>query len=627
MPDPADPQMQPIPWILSVQPSGQSLATFLGDVTVAGSFNPSGPIRSLNILTPRGGGQDDGPQLAAAASPAILAGGAFSIQTNTTLPASVTLSGATFAITPGKTLTVGQISAPLVQIFATPGGGIVAPGTVVVSSALQADGFPEWFGAINGFGPGPNPPDNSQPINMCIGAFQTTRLQPGSYYISNSVTVTNSHRRIIGAGVSQTPCISANGGPGLGFLIAGATQIVLTSPSMIGFQFGTVQAAKPAALTVDVLLKDFVIVRATAAAPFGVPGAAAIANPATGFNNTCSAAIFYWCGLFVIDQVYTIEHSIGFYIYGCVESWWKNCRHLRYTPGQNAANDYYAGFFQDNSANTSGYNSGNASIFITNCQAFSNCGTTGAPPYSFNAFWESYQGFTDTFIYGCESGGCGWGAQANGRQSSGPDNHTEDLLIAFCAFDSCFYGGIAVITGGPETAVQIIGNYVANQGGAPASFTPYAIGCSNTKGFVNIADNQILGAPTGNTAVGIYATNCAGINSHGNIITDLAQPIYATQSTDVTFADAINVSSVAPTNAAVNMNPVTGAVIDCKIRSSNGVAMPIGVALEAGSTKVEVRCSGIDGTNITGNAKLQVSGVNITAAGSYAWGLAQGILP
>jgi hypothetical protein len=63
-----DPQMQPIPWIYSIQPNGQSLATFLGDVVIKGNGPTLPPVGAFGPADPSGATDSTAAFQAAAAS-------------------------------------------------------------------------------------------------------------------------------------------------------------------------------------------------------------------------------------------------------------------------------------------------------------------------------------------------------------------------------------------------------------------------------------------------------------------------------------------------------------------------------------------------------------------------------
>ncbi|HWF01543.1 MAG TPA: right-handed parallel beta-helix repeat-containing protein [Caulobacteraceae bacterium] len=615
--------------LFGTRTSGAPITITPNDIAAWLRANLFGAAGALPVITPSGG--DDGPILAALTGPAILAGGRFLIESNTTLGSHTLLllppSG--FQITTGVTFTLSSSffvaeGAPRGSIFlnALAGQGrVVLSGTGAAGfSGSGAAGYPEWWGAsVN------NPAiDCSAAITACIAACPITQLQAGAYYVGSPITITQDGRTLRGVGPTQLCCTSAAGGPGTGVVDPNATQIVLTSSSAMGIVVGTLQPAQPTGPFVqNVTLEDFTVVRATAAVPLGVTGAAAIDNPPTpgAFSLFSSppppcGVVLCWVDVCELRNVMCIEHSVGFYRYGTVESYMEHCSALRYTAGQNSANDFWNGFFQDNSGPL-GANSGNASAYMNLCRAFSNFTIGGAPGYTYSAGLQIYDGWTDTYITQFETGLTGYGIDAAGRTTTGEDFQTEDLIISGCVLDSPRYAGIRIQDGGPETAVQIQNCY-----SGPTSATgPNSIGIEiyQVHGSVNIQGCQIIASP-GNSATGLRIDTSSGVTARGNIYTDQHDPIIINQSFNVRCEDIVNVAQQAPATAAVQITALDRGVIDCDIHSSNpSLTIPIGIDLiGAANFHVVVRAGNIDPNYITANQAVQSDGTNITANGVFS---------
>lgn len=498
------------------------------------------------------------------------------------------------------------LTASVGQIFNLSGGAVA-----VLSNILT--GCPEWWGAITG-----SPTTDCGPaINACIVAAPVTLLQMATYYINTLISIQIDGRAMVGQAESQLQT-TGPGSPGTGTLSANATNIVLMNNgtgTTNGVQIGSSAGSQPSQLVQFVRLKDINIFSATASAAFGVSGALAIQNPASGVSPAPTGVIMRWCANCTLERVLTAEFSYGFSRYGTIENYMLNCTALRYTPGTHTGNDFWTGFYHDNSAPL-GANSGNASVYMNRCRAFSNEAVSLAPTYSYNAACQFFDGYTDSYIVQLESGNCGYGIDAVGRSSTAIDAQTEDLIIEACVLDSCRNVGVRVTVGGPQTAVQIQNTYI----GVTLATSPVSIGIEvlNVHGSVNIQGNQIIGVQ-GNPATGLRVDTSSGVVSRGNIYTDMQDPVIITTSFNVRCEDIINCAAQGPATAGVQITDLTRGVIDCDIHTSNATAtIPCGVDLIGSSnTHVVVRMGNVDPTYITGNP-LQSNGSAVTTNGTFS---------
>ena len=391
--------------------------------------------------------------------------------------------------------------APIGQVF-------VGQGDVTFNPAAFTTGHPEWWGARNG-----DPAFDSAPaINACIAACPVTELAAGAYFVGQRITVSIDNRTVRGRGASQHPYLQR-----LSKLSPHATQIVLTSPAAYGILVGFDQTSPPPRLLEFVTLEDFVVVRATGQVPLGVAGAAPIANPASGILPCPTGIAFKWIVNGHFNRVMTMEHSIGFYIFGCVESYWNNCSALRATAGANSGNDNWSGFYLDYRAK-SGYAGGNASIYLTECRAFSGTGQ-GQGATSYTAGITSVDGFVDLFITRFESGLTFYGIDLEGSGYGASDFHTEDLHLVDCILDSPVKAGLRIHKAGPNTAVEINGLYC----GLASDCGACGVLLEDVGGMVSLNGAQLIGG--GANGVGLQAKNVAIITTSGNISTNIANPV------------------------------------------------------------------------------------------------------
>lgn len=591
---------------LASQPFRSPLRTDVVGLGVAGSSSlyqtPIGNLTSLLFpgvvaLIPSGG--DDGPILSALTAPAILVGGQFQINSMTTVSQDIVVFGATIHVQTGFTLAFhAAFSAPIGPLFLNATAGL---GSVTFSSGLLTTGYAEWWGALKS---APTV-DCSPAINACIAAVPVTQLQAGAYFCQAKIVITANSKTLQGVAPTQQPTSAA----GLGTLSTTATQIVLTYATGRGLQVGYDQNTQPAFNMEFVTIADLAIVRATAALPYGVSGATPIANPATGTNQgnwSVEPPSGLWTKYIVnchFNRVMVIENSNGFYIGGCIESYWENCSSLRYTTGVNSSNDYVTGFYLDYSV-TLAANGGNASIYLDKCRAF--CGVA-SPTYSSGA--TTYDGFVDTWITQLETGGQMYGIDAQGDGVGSTSFRTEDFFVRGCILDGVGLGGIRVGNAGIYSAITLDGNYVGE--------SPNATGIIlvNIAGSVTVSNNQVIcGASGTNAGTGLAAVTVQGLNSIGNIYTTIQQPIFLSSVQNFIIQDNISSRGLVPTPLypGVGLLNCTRGRIALSIKGTAST-LQSGVNVDTGSTHVEVNCSAMNPTSFTAAAnKIWYNGV--------AWG-------
>ncbi len=483
---------------------------------------------------------------------------------------AVAKPGARIVLAPGVKLTFAAgFEGPPAPIFE--GGGHVA-----FNAAAFSVGRPEWWGARTG----DSTFDCAPALNACIAACPVTELAAGAYYVATRLAVGVSNRTVRGRGASQKPYLQ---GPAT--LSPDATQIVLTSPSADGILVGFDQPTAPPALLEFVTLEDFAVVRATARVPLGVSGAAPIVNPAAGILPCPTGLAFKWVANCHFNRVLALEHSIGFYIYGCVESYWNNCAALRATAGANGGNDNWSGFYLDYNA-ASGYNGGNASIYLTACRAFSGVGQ-GHGPATYASGVTSAGGFVDLFITQMETGLVHYGIDLEGSGPGVVDFRTEDLLIANCILDSPVRAGLRIRNAGGNTAVEINGLYV----GLARDCGAAGLELDDVGGVVAINGAQFIGGGVNGT--GVRAVKANSITMSGNIFTDMANPISFKSVGPSKVEGAINAAQGAwPANPAVALSDCHGCKVEVSLTGAAGAY--------AGGVSLDAACQGnaIDATMI-----------------------------
>jgi hypothetical protein len=504
-------------------------------------------LTGLPIIYPSGG--DDGPILAALTTPAILAGGQFQILSNATLGAHTFILAppANFYIATGMTLafTGGLFVGFRGSIFNNATAGL---GTVTFSS-YNIEGYPEWWGAQ------PNTPafDCSAAINACIVACPVTQLAQANYYTANPIVITMNGKTLRGVTWEQNAA-------------ATSSQIVLTSATTPGIICGTNQTLEPVNIISNIELDNFTVYRS-------VPPN----NPSSGVLPAPTAIQFMWCSLLRCSDVMALEHSIGFYIYGCVESYWDRCSTIRSVPGVHTSNDNFSGFYLDYSAPFAGYNGGNASIYLNRCRTF----PAQALTLTYSACITTYQGCVDLFITQPESGFCQYGADLNGGSST---YSSEDCTIIDAHFDSCSIAGIACNNMGAYTNITVEGGYI--------NVTQAAGSCVQATGVLGLLKVSGMQFFTSVVGTGFLLNTCNNFQSFGNTMLDLQSMAKLTSVTSFSMEDNV-VKKTAPhtLGPAVTLVTCSRGYIRPIINGGAG-SFTCGVSVDgAGTTHIEVNCT------------------------------------
>jgi hypothetical protein len=571
-------------------------------------------IPGLIILTPSGG--DDGPILTGLTEPVLLTGGTFQIQSTTTVPVpAIVVPDTLINIATGKTITFNHgFTATIGPVFTN---ALAGEGTVTFNPAFIDVGYPEWWGAVTN-----SPTTNcGPPIQAAVAALPITQMQLGGYYCQSTITISTNGRVLRGIGDTQLCAATGTaGGPGTGAVDPHATQIVLTSPSAIGIVVGTLQQADPGTPFVqNVDLKSFTVVRATAAFPLGVSGAAPIDNPASGsslFGGPALPCGIVWCwvDLCRTSDVMCIEHSAGFYLYGCVESYWDHCSALRYTPGQNSSNDNFSGFYLDYSAPLTGDNAGNASVYIDYCRAFSNCPTQ---TYTYAAGLTTNQGFVDLFIFKFESGVIQYGIDCQGSGNTGPAFNSEDLHLTECYLDSASIVTMRIQNAGNFSNIEINGGYLNSINGT-------CLLLSTIGGMVSVSG---VGAIDTTTSTGLSIDNVNQISCVGNTWDNFAQPITITNMSESEIRDVIHRVTGSSTFPAITAVGITRSLIACSVGGPAN-SYTVGVFIDSTSTFNDIYCTKLEPITIGGAGnKIVFNGSPWGGGGTFGTGnIATGVL-
>jgi hypothetical protein len=474
------------------------------------------------------------------------------------------------------------LQAGLWQIFE-----IAPSGKVAIDPRFLADGFPEWWGARSN----DESADCRTSIQACLDACVRTQLQAADYFISGTVKITRHGHSLIGTSADQ------NGN-------RHGSRLVLTNGSADGLQVGYDEQPRDSKHWLEhAAVRNVTILRSVR-----------LQNPPEGFSRSPAGVRLQWAVTCELERVEVIEHSHGFYITGTVHCYIRYCQAFRYKAGASSRNDFFYGFFMDNSV-TSGFNSGNASLYIQNCSTFS----TQSIRFSESSGIKSHAGYTDTFITGFECALVEYGLDMVGRSAIDADYQSEDLIIETCVIDSPIKAGIRISLSGPITAVQICNCYIAPSG--PGS----AIEVQDCHGSISISGCQMISTP-GNTASGLRAERSSGISAINNIYTDIRNPLLLEDCAECRISDTINNVRQKTEVAAVQARGVKHSLFAPLVRGALGMH-PAGVAFVGGTNeRNEVNCTGISPDAVAGGSVVVFEGRSVTSTGAFGANLASGLL-
>jgi hypothetical protein len=566
--------------------------TIQGPGYVGATVSENAPMLGAWLTSFPGTGDTQWANAAAAGVSIWVPSGAYTLTASHTFTAPVSFAyGALITLSSGQTITFqAGIVAPTAQIFA--GAGLFAFGPA------QLVGHPEWWGAW----PNNGTVDSSAAINACIVACPVTQLLQANYYIANSIVVAINGKTLRGVGWEQNEASNDF-----------STQIVIGSASVTGIIVGTNQLTEPGTFISNVTLEDFTLLRTVGPA-----------NPSTGSLSAESGVVaanwpmgvkVMWSSLFRATRVFSGESSIGFYIYGGVESWLENCSSLRTLAGTVPANDQWSGFFLDYSAPASGFNGGNASIYLNKCRAFL---YGGAGVYS--AGLTTNQGFVDLYVNQLETGATQYGMDFwGGFYETGPYTD-EDLIVAGCVSDQCTVAGLSIRGTNSYCAVTVTGCYFNALAGG------YGISLNSCNGAITISGCQFFSSIA---AAGIYAYSSVGIHSRGNIFNDMKQSILF--ATVESFSLEDNIHKISLPGTAVPAISLTGCQFGYvrPIIAGPGTSYSCGISIDNTSSRIEVNCTTIQPPTVGSGAgdKIHYNGAAWGGGGTFGTNnIATGVL-
>lgn len=549
-------------------------------------------LAQTSQITPSGG--DDTAILNALTGPVTLSGGQFQVTSgNVTFPYPVAVAaGSSINVGTGKTVAFnGGFFYPYKQqVFYNATASL---GTVTFAPAFTTEGYPEWWGAIPN-NAGVTTLDCAPGINAAIVALPITRLQAATYYVQGQIKLSVENHSLVGARgwrwQSDTYPWSK-----IELISDGNTDMVLLGlASNPGSTSGYLNG---------IYLENIQLTRQSA------PNA-----PASGYNGPACLRVQYAL-LCYVNNCFFDGSNNGAYITAAISCHftYNVARCLQASP-VNTSNDYFMAFNIDQSPNI-GAASGTASLYFSNNFAI-NGPSRGSTVDPYNMFFTQ-NGFTDLYIRENESAGCN-GVWANASTTNATS--AQDLHITGNVFDSCPNWGIKIASSAAAAYLQnmtISDNYCTSSGGA-------LLQVSNFTGTASITDNQLLGSTVG----AMLFTTCNGIIATGNQAS--ATTYMETWNNCFNFKSSnVHNHSVGTSDVSVVITNTCGvAIVEPIIRGTASV-LAYGVSVDSGTTKIEVRCSGIDSSAISGGHanKIEYNGSPWGGSGTFGTNnLATGLL-
>ena len=463
---------------------------------------------------------------ATAAEGLLLQAGVHRIGRDTIVRGDVHLEpGARIEVARGATLTVmGDFSAPISHVF-------TGDGRIDLSQSRAIEAYPEWWGAIGENGAF----DCAQAIEACLASHSLTRLGAHSYFVSRTIAVERTNRRIIGSGQRWT-------GPGT------ATRIVLTGSGDV-LRLGTMR--KPASVNDFVqglLISDLQLTRA---------------NPAAGSGHDAPSGVRARFILFSeIVRVDSAESVNGFAVSGAVRSFFRECSAFRSPAGGNRSS-VFRGFACDGNTDI-GLAGGNASIFFVDC----NARTGGEPRLTENVGMLLDGAYADTVVSNFETAAVAVGIRMSGKASAmgRPKQRTGfiDVRIVGPILDQCSQVGIEVTDTSDHALIDITDPYVAlgPDGRAALSF-------NGSRGLLSVRGGQLVGWAD-RELVGVDAVASDGLDISGLKLLNLRTPVRMQRCRDLSLDVAINLPEGGSGRPAVQLSDCAEGHVRARVKGAVG---------------------------------------------------------
>ena len=432
---------------------------------------------------------------------------------------------------------LGAFAAPVAPVFS-------GAGTVDLNASRTIEAYPEWWGAD-----GESGADCITAIDACLAAHPVMRLGAHSYFVSRTVAIERTNRRIVGSGQRW-------------YAAGSGTRIVLTGKGDV-MRIGTLR--KPASINEfvqGVMVSDLMLTRS-------VPGGG-------GGHEAPAGLRMRHCLSCDVSRVHSAENSNGFALGGVVRSYLRDCSAFR-SPAGGTASSVFRGYACDGSVDI-GLAGGNASIYLVDCGA-----STGGQPRLTESvgLWLDHA-FADTFAANFETAAIATGIRLSGRASgmSSALRRTghADVRILAPVLDQCSSVGIEISDLSDHAMIDIADAYVSPAPGAKAS-----ISFDRARGLTTIRGGQILcglerGAPA------ILASDSDGIDLAGLKILDSHAPVRMSRCRDFSLGVAINLPDGGARGPAVMLSDCADGVVTARVKGPAG-AFTAGVSVTGPGTR------------------------------------------
>ena len=284
---------------------------------------------------------------AAASSEIYFPVGTYKINTSVSIGSTVVFAdGAVLKPASGQTVTLSKaIKANRHKIFDTSLGGSFAV------TRRESVGYPEWFGAV--IDSSANAATNLAAISSTLDVFAECNLAGGDYFISDSLRITSSFKRLQGHffGIGGNSKI-------------GQTRLVVNSNTADCVKVYTEGLPDDRTLWIsDVTIRDIQLARNSAP----IMSATAI--------GSCAALRIECAKWIQTERVWCADHIIGVLTRKTVRVYLRSTHVLRVSSGAAGAVPMHCiGFWLDGTERISGFVSNNASMYLFDCSVTVNSG-------------------------------------------------------------------------------------------------------------------------------------------------------------------------------------------------------------------------------------------------------------
>ena len=465
---------------------------------------------------------------------------------------AVAVAGAMITVARGATLTFAAgFWAPLAHVFA-------GEGVITFAEGSQRVAYPEWWGARIG----ERELDCAPAINACIEASPITLLQQGAYHIRSPIFVRGHGRTLRGVNESQDAAKPS-------------TQIIIDDAEAPGVVCGRDSASRPDLIDY-ITLENFAVGRSRPA-------------PASVHLTKAPAGVrLMWCALLHVNRVTVWNHPVGFYVFGCVESYFDQCSALHGDTIQDSSAAHVCGFYLDYSAPL-GLAGGNASIYLDRCRAFGHEKTS----FGYSAGLASAGGFVDLLISKFETGFQQYGIDLRGDGTDSNSYSTQNCHIVNCFLDSNDYSGVRIQSAGRHCDVHVSGCYIDLRNSKASSACLYLGGADASSdgigGTITASNCEFVG-----DYAGVVATNVAVCTLALNTHLDLQAPVAFLRVHDSEVRDVIRLLHPARTpSPAVRLEHCERISVSVSVSGISN-AFRGGVSLDGDTRRVEVNVTRID---------------------------------